>query len=54
LVLGSNSLEAPNRMTGVHLVDLNWPSCGAVLSLFGDLLKEKEGKGKTKTNTTTN
>jgi hypothetical protein len=41
-------------MTGVHLVDLNCPSCEAVLSLFGDLFKEKEEKGKTKTNTTTN
>ena len=37
LVLGSNSLEAPKRMTCVHLVDLNCPSCRAVLSLFGDL-----------------
>ena len=42
----SNSLEAPNRMTGVHLVDLNCPSCGAVLSLFGDLFKEKREKEK--------
>jgi hypothetical protein len=33
-------------MTGVHLVDLNCPSCGAVLSFFGNLFKEKEGKKK--------